>query len=70
MAQKQTYRVLREMQGKHDYAVGDTRQLTADEAAHLVKLGVLQLVGPKPKGKAAPKPQNKAAPALSNKGDA
>lgn len=80
MADKNTYRVLRPMDGDRLYAVGDTRVLTAQEAAHLVPLS-LELIGPaskpdvesnaaaKPKAaaKAAAPLANKAAPILANK---
>lgn len=37
----QPYRVLREMMGDRFYATGETRILSADDAAHLMALGIV-----------------------------
>ena len=37
----QPYRVLREMMGDRFYATGETRLLSADDAAHLMALGIV-----------------------------
>lgn len=37
----QPYRVLREMMGDRFYSAGETRVLSADDAAHLMALGVI-----------------------------
>lgn len=37
----QPYRVLREMLGDRFYVTGETRLLSADDAAHLLALGVV-----------------------------
>jgi hypothetical protein len=38
----QPYRVLREMMGDRFYVRGDTRLLSADDAAHLMALGLVE----------------------------
>ncbi|MGI3169990.1 hypothetical protein ACRARG_12595 [Pseudooceanicola sp. C21-150M6] len=53
--------VKRDHLGDRPYKVGDTRDATKAEVAHLVAKGVLSPV------KAAPKPKNKAAPATTDK---
>lgn len=60
MAEKTTYRVLREMQGDRIYAPGETRELRASDAAHLVVLGVLEKI---------PARSAKVAAPLKNKGE-
>jgi len=37
----QPYRVLREMMGDRFYKAGETRVLSADDAAHLMALGIV-----------------------------
>lgn len=37
----QPYRVLREMMGDRFYKAGETRVLSADDAAHLLALGIV-----------------------------
>ncbi|SNS53340.1 hypothetical protein SAMN06295912_108124 [Sphingomonas laterariae] len=66
MAAKHNYRVLREMDGDKPYAAGDPRELDPNDAAHLVRLGVLEDLGPVEE-KAEPDPANKADAAPANK---
>lgn len=42
----QPYRVLREMMGDRFYASGETRMLAADDAAHLLALGLVEPIAP------------------------
>lgn len=72
MAEKFTYKVLRQMDGDKQYFAGDTRELTETEAKRLVQLGALEKVGaaksePEPENKAEPAPANKAEPAPAKK---
>ncbi len=64
MAEKFTYKVLRQMDGDKQYFEGDTRELTEAEAKHLVDLGVLEKTG---KAKSEPAAENKAEEAPANK---
>jgi len=67
MAEKFTFKVLRQMDGDKQYFEGDTREMTEAEAKHLVSLGVLEKVG---EAKSEPAPQNKAEEARANKAEA
>jgi len=66
MAEKFTYKVLRQMDGDKQYFEGDTRELTEAEAKHLVDLGVLKKVGA---AKSEAAPMNKAESAPANKAE-
>jgi hypothetical protein len=46
MSEKQTYKVLVQLDGDKPYFKGDTREMTEAEAQHLVDLGVLEKVEP------------------------
>jgi hypothetical protein len=66
-----TYKVLRRMEGDKLYAAGDTRELSKADAAHLVKLGVLEPVdADEDAAKAEAAPLNKMESAPLNKGEA
>lgn len=63
MAELQTYRVIRTMDGDRRYEAGDTRELDPNDARHLVALGALVPVDTKVEAA----PANKAATAPANK---
>jgi hypothetical protein len=62
MAEKQTYKVLRRLDGSdRAYEIGDTREMTAADAKHLVELGALEPVSGKA-AKAPPAEETKEEP--------
>ena len=56
----QPYRVLREMMGDRFYVRGETRTLSADDAAHLLALGVVAPIEAAPAEAAEPEPAKPA----------
>lgn len=61
----QPYRVLREMMGDRFYVRGDTRLLSADDAAHLMALGIVVPLDAEPTDAAV---QSKPARVTKRKG--
>lgn len=54
------FNVLRQHYGDRMYFPGDEREMAENEAAELVKSGVLKKAAAKPANKAEPAPKNKA----------
>lgn len=65
MSNLTTYKVLRSHEGDKFYSDGDTRELSAADAKHLVDLGVLKEIAEGEKMEGAP--QNKAEKPAKNK---
>ncbi|WP_207479563.1 hypothetical protein [Arenibaculum pallidiluteum] len=63
MANKMTFRVMREMEGDRFYRAGETREMLPADAAHLLQLGALAEID----GKVESTPLNKAEPAPRRK---
>lgn len=61
MSDTKTYKVLRALDGDKSYAIGDTRELSAADAKHLLDLGVIEEAGGA-KQEAAPVNKAEAAP--------